>query len=129
MNSAIYVVFICISIPLLWSLFIFQKKQRLVAGFMLLGGFLCVFAAELNGVLRSVISQDLYYITTNVTPVTEEIIKAIPIFLFVMLFSDDTVFNVELGLSIGLGFAIVENTYIYVQGGAPTPSGGRWNAQ
>ena len=49
---------------------------------------------------------------------TEEIIKAIPILLFVLLFSDDTMLNVELGLSIGLGFAIVENTYIYVQGGA-----------
>ena len=65
-----------------------EKKARLPVIFMLFGIFVSVFASEVNGLLSQLLGMDMYSFTTVVTPITEEILKAMPILLYAIIISD-----------------------------------------
>lgn len=54
-----------------------------------------------------------HYLT--VPPVTEELLKALPVLVFAVFFSDDRKGILPAALSVGIGFSILENTAILVQ--------------
>jgi len=68
--------------------------------------------------LRDASAGSMFYITTNITPLTEEIAKALPILFFAFLFSDDRETLLSISMATGIGFAIVENLFILMQSGA-----------
>lgn len=117
MDYLIYILAICISAPLILMMIIADNKTRNLLGFMIIGIYIAVFASEVNAVLRNIFSDslDLFHLTTSVTPVCEEILKALPI-LFVVVFVTDkpNVLFVQ-AMSIGIGFAVMENTFILLQ--------------
>ena len=115
MDNIIYILFICIVVPLLLMLGLLEKKSRLTIGFMIIGIFMCLFAAELNGFMRQLLNdKSLFYITTTITPVTEEIVKALPVLFFAFVISDKREQLISISMAVGIGFAILENTYILV---------------
>ena len=114
-ESMIYILFICILVPMLLMLPILTGKSRLLLGYMLIGVFCCLFAAGVNGYIRYLVNSDLYYITTNLTPVVEEIIKAIPILYYAFVFEADKPKIIPLAFAVGVGFAILENMIILTQ--------------
>ncbi len=110
-----YILFICIAVPLVLMLLPIEKKSRKVVLFLLVGMFVCLFASEINGLLLNSTSLNLTYFTTNITPVTEELLKAIPIIYYAAVFSDDRRSIVTVAFSVGVGFALLENMIILTQ--------------
>lgn len=114
MDNIMYVLFICIVVPLLLMLFLLDKKSRLTIGFMILGIVTCLFVSEINGILLKYFDDDMYYVTTTITPITEELVKALPILYFAFLFSDRRETLLSAAMAVGIGFAVLENSYILV---------------
>lgn len=114
-NNMIYILFICIIVPMLLMFPLLAGRSRLLVGFMMIGIFSCLFAAGVNGFVRSHVDFDMYYITTNLTPVTEEIIKALPILYYAFVFDSDKGKLIPMAFAVGVGFAVLENMIILTQ--------------
>ena len=109
MDDIIYILFVSISVPLLMMALIVEKKARLPLVFILIGIFVSVFAAEVNGLLSRVLEMDKYSVTVIVTPVTEELFKMLPILYYAVLISDKRERLFTASMAIGIGFAVLEN--------------------
>ncbi len=115
MDTMSYILFICVAAPILLMLLPIEKKSRKVVLFMLIGMFCCLFISEVNGLLLKISDVQLIYFTTNITPITEEIIKALPVLFFAVVYSDDRTDIITASFSVGVGFAILENLIILTQ--------------
>lgn len=115
MDNIGYVLYICLLIPMLLSLFVLEKKSRIVVGYMLIGATVCIFISEFNGFLYTEMKKDMLYFCTAVSPVTEEIIKALPVLFFALFISDKRQDLVQISFATGLGFAIMESTTMLTQ--------------
>ena len=82
-----YIIFICIVVSLGLMLPLLDKKTRGVVIFMIVGIFTCLFVSELNQILLKAFRSDMFYVTTTITPVTEEIVKALPFLYFAIVIS------------------------------------------
>ena len=111
MDNIIYILFVSIFIPILLMAMLVEKKARLPIMFLLVGIFVSVFASEVNGVLSQVLAMDMYSITTIVTPVSEEILKALPILYYAVVVSDKKESLFTASMATGIGFAILENAF------------------
>ena len=111
MDGMIYLLFISIFVPILLMANLIEKKARLPIVFVLTGMFISVFAAEINGVVRALLPLSTYELTIIVTPMTEEILKALPILFCALVISDkqETLFTAS--MATGIGFAVLENAY------------------
>ena len=111
MDHLIYILFVSIFVPILLMACLIEKKARQPIIFVLIGIFVSVFAAEVNGLLRTLLPMSTYEITIIVTPITEEILKAIPIFVFatVLTAKKESVFTAS--MAVGIGFAVLENAF------------------
>lgn len=115
MDNVGYIQYICIMIPMLLSLFVMDKKARTLICFILTGCTVCLFVSELNGLLYLMIKKDMLFFCTMVSPVTEEVLKAIPVLFFAFFFSDKRKELVQVSFALGLGFAIMENMNMLAQ--------------
>ena len=111
MENLIYILFISVFIPILLMALLIEKKARLPISFVLTGIFISVFAAEVNGLFQSLFLMDSFEFTIIVTPITEEILKALPILIYATLVSDkkETLFTAA--MATGIGFAVLENAF------------------
>lgn len=111
MENLIYILFISVFVPILLMALLIEKKSRLPISFVLVGIFISVFVAEINGLLRSLILMDSFEFTIIVTPITEEILKALPILIYATMISDkkETLFTAS--MATGIGFAVLENAF------------------
>ena len=111
MDNIIYILFVSIFVPIMLMALLVEKRARLPILFMLFGIFVSVFASEVNGLLSQTLSMDMYSITVIVTPVTEEILKALPILYYAMVISDKREKLFTASMATGVGFAILENAF------------------
>ena len=111
MDNLIYILFVSIFVPIMLMTLLVEKKSRLPIVFMLFGIFVSVFASEVNGLLVQLLSMDMYSITVIVTPVTEEILKALPVLYYAIIISDRKEKLFTASMATGIGFAILENAY------------------
>lgn len=118
MDSLILIIFVCIALPLLLSLGLVDNKARLTIGFIILGAFMCLFVSSVNSLIVEAVNESSYYVKTNITPITEEIVKALPVLLFAFLISDRRDTLITLAMAVGIGFAVVENILVFIQSGA-----------
>ena len=111
MEDLIYILFISVFIPIFLMALLIDKKARLPIAFMLVGIFISVFASEINGLLRDLLLMPNFEFTVVVTPITEEVLKALPLLIFALLISDkkETLFTAS--MATGIGFAVLENAY------------------
>lgn len=115
MDHLSYVAFICLTVSLGLMLPLMEKKARRILIFMIVGIFSCLFVSEINGILLRAFNNDSYYITTTITPITEEIVKALPILYFAIVISDDRRALTSNAFAVGVGFAVLENSVILIQ--------------
>ena len=111
MDSIIYILFVAIFIPILLMALLVEKKARLPIAFMLVGIFVSVFASEVNALLANSLNMSMYDITVVVTPMTEEILKALPILYYGLFMSDKKEKLFTASMATGIGFAVLENAY------------------
>lgn len=102
-------IFVCIATPLSMMLFVFKGRAKAVLGFLLAGIFMCLFAGEINGLIQKVTDLPMSFLTVNVTPVTEEILKALPIVFMAFLLKPGRGSLLEYSIAAGVGFATLEN--------------------
>lgn len=111
MDHIIYALFVSVSIPILLMVLLVEKKARLPIVFMLLGIFVSVFTSEVSGLLVRLLSMDMYHITVIVTPISEELLKALPILYYAIVISDKRERLFTASMALGIGFAVLENAY------------------
>jgi RsiW-degrading membrane proteinase PrsW (M82 family) len=88
-----------------------EKKAREPITFVLIGIFVSVFAAEVNGLFRGLLPISIFEITIIVTPITEEILKAIPILVYATVLSAKKEKLFTASMAVGIGFAVLENAF------------------
>ena len=115
MDNLIYIIFICLVSPLALMVLMLRKRSRLLVGYMLIGIFISLFVSELNTVLLGLLGGDVLYVTTTITPISEEIVKALPILFYAIVFSDDRDRVMPIAFALGVGFAMFENMVVLVQ--------------
>ncbi|MCQ2400018.1 MAG: PrsW family intramembrane metalloprotease, partial [Clostridia bacterium] len=93
-------------------LFVCEKRARFILGFILIGIFVCLFSSELSGIIFGFLDMGSRFLTINVTPFTEEMLKAIPVLILVFSFDPDNQQILEASIAVGVGFAILENAFI-----------------
>lgn len=117
MDYMIYILAICISAPLVLMSALADAKSRRLFGFMILGMYIAVLASEINALLALLLgdAMDYFHLTITITPVCEEILKALPLLFTAVVFCDNRDRLFQRAMSIGLGFAILENTFILIK--------------
>ena len=115
MGNLIYILFACIAGPLLLMLGVVDKKARLPLAYLLVGLFLALFASELNGALTNNIAVSYRTMITAVTPISEEVLKLIPVLFYATVFSDDRKTLLNISAAEGMGFAMLENAFVLLQ--------------
>ena len=115
MDNLIYVLFICVVAPLLLMLPLLKKRSKLIMGYMIIGIVLSLFISEINTILLSLFDNASVYVTTTITPVSEEIVKTLPILFYACVFSDSRDRLMPIALATGIGFGLFENTVVLVQ--------------
>lgn len=115
MGNAHLMLFVCLAAPLSMMLFVFRGRSRAILGFLLAGLFLCLFAGELNGLIRDGTGQSVRFLTVNVTPIVEELLKALPVVFAAFLLGPDRQLLLEGAIAVGVGFATMENACLLLQ--------------
>ena len=114
----LYIIFICTAVPISLMLSLLEKKSRTTLFYMLLGLIVCLLAAQINFILRDSFygtwDPNVFAVTTTLTPIVEEFLKAIPIIYFGFVISDKRADLLTVSMALGIGFAILENCYILV---------------
>lgn len=111
MDSLIYVLFVAISVPILLMACLVEKKSRQPIIFFLLGIFLSVFASEINAYMRNVLPMSSIEVANIATPISEEILKALPILLYATLLAPKKEAVFTASMAVGIGFAVLENAF------------------
>lgn len=111
--SPIINIFICIVAPLLLTLFILKNSARRFNIFFILGMAIALSASFLNPFIMKLAHYGSLDMSIYIAPINEEIIKALPILIYVLIFKPDKNDIIVAALAIGIGFATLENcTYI-----------------
>ena len=111
MDNLIYILFVSVFVPILLMACLIEKKARQPIIFVLIGIFVSVFAAEVNGLLRTLLPMSAFEVTIIVTPITEEILKAVPILVFAIVLDAKKEALFTAAMAVGIGFAVLENAY------------------
>lgn len=115
MDSLVYILFIALVAPMFLMMQMLRKRSRLLIGYMLIGVFVSLFVSELNTILLNYFNSDTLYVTTTITPISEEIVKAVPVLFYAIVFSDNRDKVMPIAFATGVGFAMFENMVILVQ--------------
>ena len=111
MDNLIYILFVAIFVPILLMTCLVEKKARHPLVFVLIGIFLSVFASEIHAYLRNILPMTPFEVTIIVTPISEEILKALPILFFASILSPKKEAVFTAAMAIGIGFAVLENAF------------------
>lgn len=115
MDNVIYIIFISVFVPLVLMSVLTEKKARLPVVFFIIGIFASAFVSEINGLVYQLLGISFEDFSVKVSPITEELVKAIPVLFFAATISDkrETLFTIS--MATGIGFAVLENAYILVE--------------
>ena len=102
-------ILICIAIPLIIAVFFLKGSARRVIAFFIAGMGVCLLAAYMGGYLEYVLGLNTEDTSIFISPVSEEIMKFVPVLLYILLLSpsDDELILASIG--VGAGFATFEN--------------------
>ena len=115
MDNLTYIDFISLTVSLGLMLPLIEKKVRRLVISMIVGIFCCLFVSELNNIFLEQFGDNMFYVTTTITPVTEEIVKMLPIIYFAIVIDDDRRALIPNAFAVGVGFALLENIVILTQ--------------
>ena len=86
-----------------------EKKSRLLIFYVATGMVTCIISAEINTFLKESLSLTVTYFVTNISPVTEEIIKLVPVLIHAMFVSRKRDELIGVSIAVGVGFSVLEN--------------------
>jgi RsiW-degrading membrane proteinase PrsW (M82 family) len=92
-----------------------DKNARQPVIFFIVGVSVALFVSEVNALLTNVFSMEMTEFTIRITPVTEEILKAIPVLFFAREISNKRESIITISVAVGIGFAVMENSFILLK--------------
>lgn len=110
----VYLILICFAVPILLLMTLLERRSRLLLGFMLAGMFVAVSSYEINSSVQLMLWMSGQEISVKVAPVVEELLKALPVLFYVAFVCDERKLLLSLGMSVGIGFAVLENAYLLI---------------
>ncbi len=115
-------ILICIAIPLFIALFFIKGGAKRFLFAFLIGMGVCLLSAYIGGFLESVSGMSSEDTSVFISPVTEEIMKFLPVLVYLFLFEPGDEEFVMVALGTGAGFATLENCcYILTIGATELP--------
>ena len=115
-------ILLCIAVPLLLSmLFVRDQARRFVLAFVT-GMVACLLAAYITGFLRLTVGWEETEARIFLSPVVEEIVKLLPLLLFLLLLEPKDDALLLLAVALGAGFATFENCCTLLSAGASSLS-------
>jgi len=107
--AAIVNIFICIVIPLLLLLVAMDRKTRGPTFFLIIGMLAALISVFLNANALNIYDYNDLQIGLYVAPINEEILKVIPLILYVAIKKPNIKKLITAAVAIGVGFATIEN--------------------
>ncbi len=111
-------IFICITVPLLISLFFIKGKQRSFTMFICIGMSICMASAYVNSFFMTMYGADAVSTAIQIAPVCEEIMKLLPLLFFISIFEPRPGEIIPAAIAIAAGFATFENVCYLSENGA-----------
>lgn len=112
MENLTLMIFTGLSIPLAMILPVFKKQSRSVIAMFITGMFICAVSGDVNTIICQLGEFPKSFAVVNITPLVEEILKSLPVVFIAMVFDMDRQRLIESSLSLGVGFATLENVYM-----------------
>ncbi len=110
----VYIIFASVALPLVLLLIMAKGKQRNMIGFIVIGIICAILSFEINSLTKYIYNVNEFDFRVFVSPITEEVIKFIPILFFAILVSRRRDIIMQFSMALGIGFAILENIYLLV---------------
>lgn len=119
MTNIVCVLFTLIVIPLSLSMIFMERKSRRTTLFLVIGITLCLIASNINSLLLGYMKVSAFYYVTTISPIVEELLKALPVLYMIFLFwkAPKLEESMVVGLSVGVGFALFESIVMFCQDG------------
>ena len=110
-------IFVAIAAPLIIALFLIRGETRRFIGFFICGLLACLLGAYINAFLALAAGMGATEAAVKLTPISEELLKAVPVLFYVAAVKPDRDSLVTSALAVGLGFATFENACMLMQVG------------
>ena len=108
------IIYLCIVLPIIPIIFAMREKySKRFLIFIVIGLSICLVSAQINTILIDMLKMDLLNYTITISPINEEILKAIPLIFFTLAFAKEKDEILPLGFAIGIGYAILESIVVY----------------
>lgn len=111
----VYIIFLCLTIPMLLMLPLLENRSRRIVGFYLLGAFTALAAYEINTIAFPFSGMDTRGFSELIPPIAEELVKALPVLCYALLLDDSRQRVLPVAMAVGVGFAVLENTVLLVK--------------
>ncbi len=111
----VVIAYICLCIPFILMLAFLEPRSRRVFSFAIVGMTVALITSQINSILLEFSGNNYFNTTVNITPVTEEIAKAIPVLFFTFVMAEKREDIISTSYSVGFGFAMLENITIFLQ--------------
>ena len=112
MENLNLILFLCFTVPLSMAVFVCGEKSKRVLLFFFFGTVMCLMCGDLAALIIRLSGMDIKTYSKFISPVTEEIFKAIPIIIFAAFFKPKKRALLECSLLLGVGFGMLENAYV-----------------
>lgn len=111
-------IYICIVLPLIVSMLFLRGKARENTIFVALGMTMCYLSAYVNSFFTSYYMTDAVTAAIEISPVCEEILKLIPLLLYIAVFEPERNDIAASAVAVAVGFATFENVCFLTENGA-----------
>lgn len=111
-------IFLCLSIPMLLSLFFTRGRSQTFTLFVILGMGISLLSAYVSSFCMVFYGATAAQTTIEITPVIEELMKLLPLLFFYLVFEPRPKELPAAALAIAVGFATFENVCYLTENGA-----------
>lgn len=102
-------IYICLAAPLLIAVLSLRRDSRRSLVFVLAGMTSCLCSAYISSYLAGVTGTDAAYASHEISPAVEEIMKALPVMFYLLVFEPEKKKTISGVLMVSVGFATFEN--------------------
>lgn len=102
-------IFLCLVIPYLLLLLFIRGRQRRAVWFALIGMGMSLFSSYVTRFFMEYLHADLRQATVEITPVCEEVMKALPLVMWIFIARPKEDKILPAALFLAVGFATFEN--------------------
>lgn len=104
--------------PLVIGFFLLKGETKRFIGFFLTGAVICLFSSYINSFIAGISGMPQEEVLIKLTPMVEELMKALPVLFYVIVFMPNNESIFKSAIAVGLGFATFENCCFIVGNGA-----------